>query len=58
MSNGQLSKRQPEPSAMIDGEAIGDAIRLSSGPVPISLILDLSGRWESPFEAVRAGPEG
>jgi hypothetical protein len=42
---------------MIDREATGDAIRLSSSPVPISRILDAPGRWGSPFEAVQISLE-
>jgi hypothetical protein len=37
------SKRQPEPTAMIDREATSDAIRLRSCLEPINLILDVPG---------------
>jgi hypothetical protein len=36
-------KRQPELIRVIDREAVGDAIRLSSDPVSISLISGVSG---------------
>ena len=51
------SKRQPEPTAMIDTEATCDAIRLSRSPVPIRRSLDVSGRWKHPFEAEQVSPE-